>query len=117
MHKPSAPLRGIIAAILISLLAGQAALAQPPSAQAVHCAEARNPERCAARQRARALCGDKRGAERRQCVKERTPPPDCGKAADPARCIAMQAAQESCKAKMGPAQRRCLRDAMPSAKP
>lgn len=116
MHKPDTPLPGIVAATLISLLAGQVALAQPTLPQAVNCAKARNPERCEARQKARALCGDKRGAERRQCVKQQTPPPDCGKAPDPARCVATQAAQEACMAKVGPAHRQCLRDTTAGAK-
>jgi hypothetical protein len=101
----------MIAATLIGLLGAPAAWAQPSAPKAVDCAKARNPERCAARQQARELCKDKRGAARRQCVKEQMPPPDCSKAPNPGRCTAMQAAQEACKGMVGPAHRQCLRDA------
>lgn len=102
----------LLAGGLMAAFIATAAQAQMAAPQAVDCAKARNPERCEARQKARAACLDKRGPERRQCVKDNMPPPDCAKAPNPARCAAMQAAQEACKGKVGPAHRQCLRDAM-----
>lgn len=115
MHKASTALGHLIAASLMALLAQANALAQLGAPQAVDCAKARDPEGCVARQQARAACGDKRGPERRECVRAHLPPPDCAKAAKPARCLAEQAAQEACKGKVGAAHRQCLRDT--AAKP
>lgn len=101
----------LLAGGLLAAFLATAAQAQMTGPQAVDCAKARNPERCEARQKARSLCQDKRGPERRQCIKGNMPPPDCAKASNPARCAAMQAAQEACRGKVGPAHRQCLRDA------
>lgn len=111
MKKPLALILNGIAAVMLTATA----LAQPAAPQPVDCAKARNPERCEARQKARTACQDKRGAERRQCVKDNMPPPDCGKARSPARCAALQTAQQTCKSQVGPAHRQCLRDQMPPA--
>jgi hypothetical protein len=113
MRKTLTRMFGGLATALIASIAA----AQPSVPQAVDCAKARNPERCEARQKAREACQDKRGADRRQCVKEHMPPPDCSKAANPARCAALLAAQDACKGKVGPAHRQCLRDAVPPARP
>jgi len=110
------PLASILYAIAAALFASTA-LAQPAMPQPTDCAKARNPERCEARQKARAACPDKRGADRRQCVKEHMPPPDCSKAPNPARCAAMQAAQEACRGKSGADYRQCVRNAAAGAKP
>jgi len=122
LTRQTEPNMKILATTIIGLLAAAfhatSALAQtPPEASITDCAKSRNPERCEARQKARAACNDKRGAERRRCVKEQMPAPDCSKAANPSRCTAMQAAQEACKDKPGPARRQCLHDAATASKP
>jgi hypothetical protein len=76
----------------------------------VDCDKARNPERCQARQAARAACQGKQGAARRQCLEDNMPPPDCSKAPDPGQCATMIAARAACKDKSGPERRQCLRE-------
>jgi hypothetical protein len=78
--------------------------------KAVDCSKARAPERCQARQTARAACQDKQGPAHRQCVEEHMPPPDCSKSPNPQRCTEMQAARMACKDKTGPAHRQCMRE-------
>ncbi len=86
--------------------------AAPSVPQAVDCTKSKSPERCEAREKARQICRDKRGPERRQCVRENVKPIDCAKTANPARCAVQQAAHEACKSKpAGVARRQCLRDA------
>jgi hypothetical protein len=99
--------------LLLLALSGIAAgaLSAAASAQnAVDCSKSRNPERCEARQKARAACHDKRGTERRRCVQEQMPPPDCTKSPNPTRCMALQAAREACKDKIGSAHRQCIEE-------
>lgn len=113
----------VLSALLGGCLAATLSLtAQAQAPQAVDCSKARDPQRCEARQKARAACKDKaRGPEHRQCVEEHMPPPDCSKARNPERCTAMQAAREACKGKTGPEHRQCLRGqakpAAPAPKP
>jgi len=118
MHKRTVPMLGGIAAIVLSLM-GAPAVAQSAAPQAVDCAKARQPERCLARQKARESCGDKRGPERRQCIRDHLPPTDCAKATVPERCKATQAAHDACKTKAGAERRQCLHEHMPApaAKP
>jgi hypothetical protein len=92
-------------------LIGIAAVAWAGAASAqsaVDCSKSRNSERCEARQKARATCQDKRGAERRHCIQEHMPPPDCAKSQHPARCNALASARDACKDKVGIAHRQCL---------
>jgi hypothetical protein len=101
------------------LLAMLAALAFSPLALAqgtVDCSKSRNPDRCEARQKARAACHDKRGAERRRCVQDQMPPPDCGKSMNPGHCKSLQTARDACKDKIGVAHRQCM-EAQPGLKP
>jgi len=98
------------------------AQAATEAAPAVDCSKARDPQRCQAREAARAACQGKRGAAHRQCMEDGMPPPDCGRSADPTRCAAKQAAREACRDKTGPAHRQCMREqakasAVPAAKP
>lgn len=118
------------ARILLLLLGGLIAAPLPTTAlaqttggapKAIDCGKARDPQRCQAREAARAACQDKRGAARRQCIEDAMPPPDCSKSPNPARCSAMLAAREACKDKAGPAHRQCMREqaraTAPAAKP
>ena len=82
---------------------------------ATDCSKSRNPERCEARQKARAACQDKRGAERRRCVQDQMPPPDCARSPNPPHCKALQTAREACKDKIGVAHRQCM-EAHPALK-
>jgi len=85
----------------------------------VDCSKSRNPEHCAATQKAREICKDKAaGPERRQCMQDNAPKPDCSKARNPQRCEAMLKAREVCKDKpVGPERRQCMREQVAPAKP
>ena len=88
-------------------------------ARQLDCSKARNPEHCAAMQKAREICKDKAaGPERRQCMQDNAPKPDCSKARNPQRCEAMLKAHEACKDKaVGPERRQCMREQLAPAKP
>lgn len=85
------------------------------------CGRARDPQRCEALQKAKEMCKDKTGADKRKCMTEAMPPMDCSKARSPARCEAHQKAKAACKDKAGRDHRQCIRDhvraATPAAKP
>ena len=74
------------------------------------CGQARDPARCLAMQQARKACREKRGADRRQCLREKMPAPDCSQAPDPVRCEARRQAHEACQGKTGKELRSCLRN-------
>jgi hypothetical protein len=124
--KPMPPKRllvlltGLIVGVLPLCAEAQQAAASGGT-KVVDCNKARDPQRCQAREAARAACQDKRGAARRQCMEDSMPPTDCSKAPNPARCSAMLAAREACKDKVGPAHRQCMREQAkgiaPAAKP
>ena len=87
-----------------------AAASQRPDLAVAACDQARDPARCMAQQQARAACQSKRGAARRQCLREKMPAQDCSHAPDPRRCQARQQAHDACLGKTGKELRRCLRD-------
>ena len=80
------------------------------------CSKARNPEHCAAMQKAREECKDKAAPEHRQCMQANTPKPDCSKARNPQRCEAMLKAREACKDKAVSERRQCMREQTAPAK-
>ena len=102
---------------LLALIA-TALLSLPACAQSAadHCAKARDPARCEARQAALKTCAEKRGAEKRACLDASIPPVDCSKAKNPQRCEAAQKAKEVCKGKAGKELKKCLRDEQPRKK-
>ena len=77
------------------------------------CAKSRDPQRCAALQKAKDSCKDKAGADKRKCMMDAMPPMDCSKTRNPARCEASQKAKEACKDKPAAEHRQCMRDNMP----
>lgn len=83
------------------------------AAQTVDCGKARDPQRCEALQKAKEICKDKTGAEKRNCMMDSMPPMDCSKARSPERCEATQKAKEICKDRAGTERRQCMRDNMP----
>lgn len=87
-----------------------------PSAAAVDCGKARNPQQCEARQQAMAACQDQRGPARRNCIEDKLPPRDCGQARNPQRCEAMNKARAACKGKVGKERRVCMREQAPIRK-
>lgn len=99
-------------------MTGMGPAAKPASGE---CVKARDPQRCEALQKAKDMCKDKAGADKRKCMTEAMPPMDCSKARNPARCEAHQKAKEACKDKAGRDHRQCIRDhvsgAPPAAKP
>lgn len=99
-------------------LAAAALLSLPAFAQSAadHCAKARDPARCEARQAALKTCAEKRGKERRACLDAHIPPVDCSKAQNPQRCEAAQKAKEVCKGKTGKELKKCLRAEQPKKK-
>ena len=102
---------------LLTLMAG-ALLSHCAFAQSAadHCARARDPVRCEARQSALMTCSEKRGAEKRACLEAGIPPVDCSKAQNPQRCEAAQKAKEVCRGKAGKALKKCLREEQPRKK-
>ncbi len=117
--KPSLHLLlGGLAATLFSL--GSSAQGAPgaPAPQAATppgaaCAKARDPERCAALQKAKEACKDTAAPNKRKCIMDAMPPMDCSKARKPERCAAIEKAKVICEDKTGPDYRQCLRDNAP----
>lgn len=79
------------------------------SSTSADCALAKDPQRCAARNKARDDCKGLRGGKRRQCLAEHPSPIDCSKSDKPRHCQAQQAAIEACRNKAGAQHRECLR--------
>lgn len=88
-------------------MTGMGPAARPASSE---CARARDPQRCEALQKAKDICKNKSGADKRKCMTEAMPPMDCSKARSPARCEAHQKAKEACRDKAGRDHRQCIRE-------
>lgn len=88
-------------------MGGMSSAAKPAAGE---CAKARDPQRCEALQKAKDMCKDKAGPDKRKCMTEAMPPMDCSKARNPARCEAHQKAKEACKDKAGRDHRQCIRE-------
>ena len=104
----SLPRYAAIAALLLAPLAPLPAHAIDYRNPQADCGKARNPEACADRQAAAALCRGKSGLALQACIEDNVPPRDCGKARNPAHCQAEAAARTACKGKVGKARKNCL---------
>lgn len=86
----------------------------PRKATASVCSRAKDVVQCKTRvenrRKALVACKGKRGAERKQCLKEQTAPVDCSKSRDPAQCELHQKVRELCKDTLGREHQQCLRD-------
>lgn len=89
--------------------------APAPATPANDCRQARDPERCTARQRATRECESLRqkGSALRECLEDRMPPLDCSKARNPKRCEAMLKAQAACRNKPFTERHQCIRHHLP----
>ncbi|WP_170228106.1 hypothetical protein [Denitratisoma oestradiolicum] len=94
----------------VVLLVSTFAQAQPPGKTPTpDCAQARDPARCEARQKARAACIQHLGENLRQCIQDHMPPPDCAKSRRRERCEALVKAQAACRDAAYTERPRCLR--------
>jgi hypothetical protein len=97
-----------------------AAQAKPAQRRPADCRKSADVEQCKARQEERRkrieACQGTVGAQRKQCLQNKTAPANCSSSSDPLRCERHRKAQELCKNLLGSEHQQCLRDNLTTKK-
>jgi hypothetical protein len=87
-------------------------LAASHTGKPADCSVARDPRRCAAKEKAKEACGELQGAARSACISAAMPSPDCSMAPDVAGCESKTRKGKYCGSKRGNALQKCKRAAV-----